>query len=820
MSNNWAKEQDYINQISSFSQIKSTSVTGIIKEARQKQKQLEDVFNKKARDLDKDLATARTRVLAAAKNETQAAVGELLTTTATVLARRKLEKEERNARQNLERQKERELSKIAEKLKEKYLPIRQNALKAATLALSEDAEEFYLKQYEFAACMMKDADEIIRGGNYCKDPGNRSFKNNSKNISGETYYNTFSRKSNSSNESIKQKAPYFLELALQKKPNNPKWLYEKSQLKNIELIEKLAILKKVIALDNKNVAYGTAYDSTLKEYKKFLEQERIFEEQKAKYGSDIVKKTIIQASNSNYNWAERENVKLVYVPKRNETFFINKQGKTILNTSKYDTVTDFFEGLALVSKDERYGFINIKGETIIPLKYKNARTFDEGMAFVVDVETYLAGFINKNGETVIPFEYIDVSSFSEGLAFATKLKDGKKRTQDYVPESDKNSFYIDRKGNVKISGKFDKGVSFINKSAVVKKSKTSTFMGGGNDKYKYIDTNGEYLFNEGFDIARPFNNKGYAIVANEKFASGLRWFIIDSKGEKTSKITFGNEPKFINNVAIANIGGSSDYTSKYVIIDDTGKVLTNKEYKRIESFKDGLALAKDEYDQSIYLNLLGEEIDNDDEILFKRKENEVLEIEELKDLKSIDELENSLKEIYIQVWKTDDGFLVQHNNQNSNNRGFFNWKGENIIPVKYPWLTPFSDGLAVFSEVKGKYGYMNLQGDSVIDPIYDFAEMHSEGIAIVTLKKQMGFIDTNGKIVIPIEYQAVFAFTEGLARICDNGKCGYINENAEIVIPLKYIMVEPFKNGKAKVSLKKPKKNDYFYINKFGEKVE
>lgn len=62
-------------------------------------------------------------------------------------------------------------------------------------------------------------------------------------------------------------------------------------------------------------------------------------------------------------------------------------------------VYDFHEGLAKV-QNWKYGFINIKGEVVVPLEWDNSEYFSEGLAVVEKDEKY--GYINKAGELVIP----------------------------------------------------------------------------------------------------------------------------------------------------------------------------------------------------------------------------------------------------------------------------------------------------------------------------------------------------------------------------------------------------------------------------------
>ena len=67
---------------------------------------------------------------------------------------------------------------------------------------------------------------------------------------------------------------------------------------------------------------------------------------------------------------------------------------------QYDELYPFSEGLAAVKKDGKYGFINAKGELVIPVQFYGAGGFSEGLACVYD-DQYTASFIDRTGNTVI-----------------------------------------------------------------------------------------------------------------------------------------------------------------------------------------------------------------------------------------------------------------------------------------------------------------------------------------------------------------------------------------------------------------------------------
>lgn len=58
---------------------------------------------------------------------------------------------------------------------------------------------------------------------------------------------------------------------------------------------------------------------------------------------------------------------------------VGRDGRVVLRP-KYEVVSEFKEGLAYVRNEERYGFINPRGEEVIPLFFEGARQFSDGIA--------------------------------------------------------------------------------------------------------------------------------------------------------------------------------------------------------------------------------------------------------------------------------------------------------------------------------------------------------------------------------------------------------------------------------------------------------
>lgn len=81
----------------------------------------------------------------------------------------------------------------------------------------------------------------------------------------------------------------------------------------------------------------------------------------------------------------------------------------------------FSDGMAVVMRDEKYGFIDQTGEIAIPLDYDGAENFSEGLARVW--RNGKCGMIDMEGNVVIPLEYENMGDIHEDMAWV--FKEGK-----------------------------------------------------------------------------------------------------------------------------------------------------------------------------------------------------------------------------------------------------------------------------------------------------------------------------------------------------------------------------------------------------------
>jgi hypothetical protein len=184
-----------------------------------------------------------------------------------------------------------------------------------------------------------------------------------------------------------------------------------------------------------------------------------------------------------------------------------------INTTR---VGNFSEGLARFEL-MLTGYMNTRGEVVIPFRYHGARDFHEGLAAVKiylpsDGKTSRSatrwGLIDRQGKMVIDYRFEWAGDFSEGLAS--------------VQEKDKKVGFINQAGKYMLLPRFDAAGDFSEGLAPVAIPKSlpegvCTLRG-------YIDKTGRTIISPRFDIAASFSEDLAAVKIKEK------WGFIDKKG--------------------------------------------------------------------------------------------------------------------------------------------------------------------------------------------------------------------------------------------------------------------------------------------------
>ncbi|SHJ63518.1 WG containing repeat-containing protein [Arenibacter nanhaiticus] len=203
-----------------------------------------------------------------------------------------------------------------------------------------------------------------------------------------------------------------------------------------------------------------------------------------------------------------------------------------------------------------------------------------------------------------------------------------------------------------------------------------------------------------------------------------------------------------------------EFKEKIIINSDNDKkssLSENNPKSVLEKLLKNDLLTKEEYDNKI--NILGE-------IKFY---NLIQNSEEFANLKELLDKDLLTKEEYfnkVELLKTKMKSKVN---------------SKNLLEDGFRISSEFIDGLAVVVDDDLNYGFVNEEGEIIIDTKYEFADVFNEDLALVRSDRLFGYIDRNG----------------------DN------------IIAFQYNLAEPFNNGIAKVAID----NEFFNIDKKGNKV-
>lgn len=132
----------------------------------------------------------------------------------------------------------------------------------------------------------------------------------------------------------------------------------------------------------------------------------------------------------------------------------------------------------------------------------------------------------------------------------------------------------------------------------------------------------------------------------------------------------------------------------------------------------------------------------------------------------------------------------------------------NIISEKYPFIAGYKEGRAAYYiEAAGGgllYGYLGENGQTAIEPSYEYAGDFDGGIAVAKLSENnYAIIDKSGKKLKELKYSYVSSvISDGMIPFAQNqedGKYGYLNSKGDAVIKPAFIITENFMDGAAVV---------------------
>ncbi|MFD3408748.1 WG repeat-containing protein [Aquirufa sp. HETE-83D] len=288
--------------------------------------------------------------------------------------------------------------------------------------------------------------------------------------------------------------------------------------------------------------------------------------------------------------------------------YVDSTSKKIISQYTYDQAFPFREGLARVSRNGYWGFINKSGEEVIGPRYVHAEDFSEGLASVslAKIETNEDGYvfhkdekygmINSNGKTIIDFKYGQLYGFKDGLAIAKDL-------------ATHNWSWIDKNGNWRLPPIYN-NIDDFNKLGLAKvgisnnyKSEDGSFS-GNYTSYGVINKDGQFVipaiyYNIG-NITKDFIRVTKSI--GEHYEDIGKSGYLNSSGQIVIPFLFDEASDFSED--LARVGVLISDEMKFGFIDKNGSFKIPATYDYSHSFSSGMAFIK-KFGQFGWINKYG-----------------------------------------------------------------------------------------------------------------------------------------------------------------------------------------------------------------------
>jgi hypothetical protein len=288
--------------------------------------------------------------------------------------------------------------------------------------------------------------------------------------------------------------------------------------------------------------------------------------------------------------------------------------------------------------------------------------------------------------------------------------------------------YVDSEGNYEINPQFDYCGFFKEGVARVK----------SDDKWGFIDKKGIFIVSPQYYEATDFF-EGCAVVVDESSYP----YYIDKKGNKKF-----DAPKCQRASIVMSGKALFAEDDKFGFIDETGSIITNATYNLIYFLENGLYRYK-----------------LDDKIGYLNKELDIQITPQFE--KATNFSKNGTAAVMI-----------------GGKWGYVNGNGMIIINPQFDQAEPFSDNDLALIKMNDKYGYINKEGNIVINPQYDIAKSFIGGIATYydSKNEKWGIIDEEGKTKVTAQFDEIYLINSDILPVKFGDKYGFIDKNGKYVV--------------------------------------
>jgi hypothetical protein len=253
---------------------------------------------------------------------------------------------------------------------------------------------------------------------------------------------------------------------------------------------------------------------------------------------------------------------------------IDTIGKFVVKP-QYQSIIHFSEGRAAVITNKGFNIIDEKGNELAKKSYSFIGNFNNGRALVSDTNSegkYLYGYLDLQGNEIIPLKYENASDFKKDKA-VVKLKDNEFLLIDIDGR-------VLNKYNYYFVGAPGEGLLVFQKEE--------------NGPYGYIAEKGNIVIEPKYTGAEPFQNDRAIVNIAEDYKS--KYGLIDKKGSFIINPEYGSMNFLGENRLSAGkeIDPEKPFIGyNYAVANTNGLLLTDFIYSNISNYKGNLASASD-----------------------------------------------------------------------------------------------------------------------------------------------------------------------------------------------------------------------------------
>lgn len=425
------------------------------------------------------------------------------------------------------------------------------------------------------------------------------------------------------------------------------------------------------------------------------------------------------------------------VKQDNKWGFVNRKGEMEI-TPQFDRVEfGLFNGFMIVFKDSKYGYVAENGSIIEP-QFVIANQFSEGLAAVSKDNKW--GYIDQTGTFVIPPQYTNAFRFAHGVAWVFKGRVWG---------------LIDKKGKPVSEPQFESVNEFSEGLAAVA-------IVGEDFRYRwgYTDTTGKLVIPTKFTSASPFR-EGLAQVTTDD-STGF----IDISGNfiYKHKISRNENPDYYHE---ANDGDRFYQDGLVAVrkegiwgyIDKTGSWVIPPQFDGVSGFSGGYAKVSAGAENKL--------LDKAGNTVWEGRFNYIAPASE--DMANIRE-GNKWGFVNLRTGKT---IPPQFNKAPNNLSDSVVWVVSNRYDSIYQYEMP-------------KWGLIDKSGNYLIQPRFTEIREFEGDVSWVSDNYVWGLVNKKGEILLKPEMGVVGNFSEGLAWVERDGLRGYVDKTGKVIIPLRY----------------------------------